>query len=48
MFDQRLTRTLETSFLLAGEQCTVYKEGKAYKLPPISNRREVDFGPGGK
>jgi hypothetical protein len=37
---------LETSFLLAGEQCTVYKEGQAYKLPPISNRREVDFGPG--
>jgi hypothetical protein len=39
---------LETSFLLAGEQCTVYKEGQAYKLPPISNRREVDFGPGGR
>jgi hypothetical protein len=39
---------LETSFLLAGEQCTVYKEGQAYKLPPISNRREVDFGPGEK
>ncbi|WIA20028.1 hypothetical protein OEZ86_013684 [Tetradesmus obliquus] len=37
---------LETSFLLAGEQCTVYKEGQAYQLPPISNRREVDFGPG--
>jgi hypothetical protein len=38
---------LETSFLLAGEECTVYKEGQAYKLPPISNRRDVDFGPGG-
>jgi hypothetical protein len=37
---------LETSFLLAGEKCTVYKDGKAYELPPISNRREVDFGPG--
>lgn len=37
---------LETSFLLAGEACTVYKEGQAYQLPPISNRREVDFGPG--
>lgn len=38
---------LETSFLLAGERCTVYKDGKSYELPPISNRREVDFGPGG-
>lgn len=38
---------LETSFLLAGEKCTVYKDGKAFELPPISNRREVDFGPGG-
>jgi hypothetical protein len=24
----------------------VYNEGQAYKLPPVSNRREVDFGPG--
>lgn len=37
---------LETSFLLAGEECTVYKDGQPYKLPPISNRRDVDFGPG--
>lgn len=37
---------LETSFLLAGEECTVYKDGQPFKLPPISNRREVDFGPG--
>lgn len=38
---------LETSFLLAGEPCTVYKDDKAYTLPPISNPRTVDFGPGG-
>lgn len=38
---------LETSFLLAGEPVVVYKEGKRYELPPISNRREVDFGTGG-
>lgn len=38
---------LETSFLLAGEECTVYKDGQPFKLPPISNRRDVDFGPGG-
>jgi len=37
---------LETSFLLAGEPVVVYKEGEKYVLPPISNRREVDFGPG--
>lgn len=37
---------LETSFLLAGEECTVYKDGQPFKLPPISNRRDVDFGPG--
>ena len=37
---------LETSFLLAGETCTVYKENLSYELPPISNRRVVDFGPG--
>lgn len=37
---------LETSFLLAGEPCTVYRDGEAFSLPPVSNRREVDFGPG--
>ncbi len=37
---------LETSLLLAGEEVTVYKEGEKFILPPISNRREVDFGPG--
>jgi hypothetical protein len=37
---------LETSFLLAGEPCTVYRDGQPFTLPPISNRREVDFGPG--
>lgn len=24
----------------------MYKDGLEYKLPPVSNRREVDFGPG--
>ncbi len=28
-------------------QVIVYKDGKEVILPPISNRREVDFGPGG-
>ncbi|KAG2486380.1 hypothetical protein HYH03_014960 [Edaphochlamys debaryana] len=37
---------LETSILLAGEEVIVYKDGKEVRLPPISNRREVDFGPG--
>ena len=37
---------LETSMLLAGEECTVYKGGEAFKLPPISDARSVDFGPG--
>lgn len=37
---------LETSFLLAGEDVIVYKDNKEVVLPPISNRREVDFGPG--
>ncbi|KAJ9514562.1 hypothetical protein QJQ45_016295 [Haematococcus lacustris] len=37
---------LQTSFLLAGEPVVVYKEGQRFELPPISNRREVDFGPG--
>ena len=39
---------LETSLLLAGEEVVVYKEGKQFRLPPVSNRREVDFGPGGR
>jgi hypothetical protein len=37
---------LETSFLLAGEECTVWKDGKSYQLPAISQPRDVDFGPG--
>lgn len=37
---------LETSLLLAGEEVVVYKEGQQFRLPPVSNRREVDFGPG--
>ncbi|MEW5300170.1 MAG: hypothetical protein WDW36_003119 [Sanguina aurantia] len=37
---------LATTFLLAGEEAIVYREGKKYTYPPLSNRREVDFGPG--
>ena len=37
---------LETSFLLAGEPVLAYKEGKQFSLPPVSERRCVDFGPG--
>jgi hypothetical protein len=37
---------LETSFLLAGEPVLVYKDGKQFSLPPVSERRCVDFGPG--
>eukprot|EP00873_Tetraselmis_striata_P024375 jgi/Tetstr1/444639/TSEL_032487.t1 len=37
---------LETSFLLAGEDVTAYKDGKPVVVPPISGRRAVDFGPG--
>ena len=35
---------LETTLLLAGEEVVAYKEGKAVTLPPVSNRRSVDFG----
>lgn len=37
---------LETTFLLAGEPTIAYKDGKEYTLPPVSERRCVDFGPG--
>lgn len=37
---------LKTTFLLAGEEVVAYKDGKAIRLPPVSNRRVVDFGPG--
>lgn len=37
---------LETTFLLAGEPVIAYKEGKRFSLPPVSERRSVDFGPG--
>lgn len=37
---------LETTFLLAGEPTVAYKDGKEYVLPPVSERRCVDFGPG--
>ncbi|GFR50296.1 hypothetical protein Agub_g12486 [Astrephomene gubernaculifera] len=37
---------LETSFLLAGEPVVVFKDGQQLSLPPVSERREVDFGPG--
>jgi hypothetical protein len=32
--------------LPSGEDVIVYKDNKEVVLPPISNRREVDFGPG--
>lgn len=35
---------LETTFLLAGEPVVAYKDGKAVTLPPVSNKRVVDFG----
>jgi hypothetical protein len=35
---------LETTLLLAGEEVVAYKDGKAVTLPPVSNRRTVDFG----
>ena len=35
---------LETTFLLAGEPVIAYKDGRAVTLPPVSNRRVVDFG----
>lgn len=37
---------LNTTFLLAGEDVVAYKDGTAVTLPPVSNRRVVDFGPG--
>lgn len=37
---------LKTTFLLAGEEVVAYKDGTAVTLPPVSNRRVVDFGPG--
>lgn len=37
---------LETTFLLAGEPTIAYKDGQEYVLPPVSERRCVDFGPG--
>jgi hypothetical protein len=37
---------LATTLLLAGEDVKVYKDGAEFILPPVSNRREVDFGPG--
>lgn len=35
---------LETTFLLAGEPVVAYKDGRAVTLPPVSNKRVVDFG----
>jgi saccharopine dehydrogenase-like NADP-dependent oxidoreductase len=37
---------LNTTFLLAGEEVVAYKNNQAVTLPPVSNRRAVDFGPG--
>jgi hypothetical protein len=35
---------LETTLLLAGEDVVAYRDGSALTLPPVSNRRSVDFG----
>uniref|UniRef100_A0A1D2A6X0 Saccharopine dehydrogenase NADP binding domain-containing protein n=1 Tax=Auxenochlorella protothecoides TaxID=3075 RepID=A0A1D2A6X0_AUXPR len=35
---------LETTFLLAGQDVVVYRDGKQLTVPAISNRRPVDFG----
>jgi hypothetical protein len=37
---------LETTFLLAGEPVVVYKDGNKVMLPPMAERRNVDYGPG--
>lgn len=37
---------LETSFLLLGERAAAWRDGERFELPAMSNRREVDFGPG--
>jgi hypothetical protein len=37
---------LETTFLLAGEPVVVYKDGERLLVPPMTQRRNVDFGPG--
>ncbi|KAL4424432.1 hypothetical protein ABPG77_006370 [Micractinium sp. CCAP 211/92] len=37
---------METTLLLAGEDVVAYKDGKRVVLPPVSNRRVVDFGAG--
>ncbi|PSC75317.1 saccharopine dehydrogenase [Micractinium conductrix] len=37
---------METTLLLAGEDVVAYKDGQKQVLPPVSNRRIVDFGAG--
>jgi len=37
---------LETSLLLLGERAAAWRDGARFQLPAMSNRREVDFGPG--
>ncbi|KAL4859611.1 Saccharopine dehydrogenase-like oxidoreductase [Chlorella vulgaris] len=37
---------METTLLLAGEDVVAYKDGQRTVLPPVSNRRVVDFGTG--
>jgi hypothetical protein len=37
---------LETSLLLLGEKAAAWRDGQRFELPPMSSRREVDFGPG--
>ncbi|EFN59312.1 hypothetical protein CHLNCDRAFT_137680 [Chlorella variabilis] len=37
---------LETTLLLAGEDVVAFRDGERVVLPPVSNRRVVDFGTG--
>eukprot|EP01023_Acetabularia_acetabulum_P027094 TRINITY_DN25646_c1_g1_i7.p1 TRINITY_DN25646_c1_g1~~TRINITY_DN25646_c1_g1_i7.p1 ORF type:complete len:422 (-),score=70.03 TRINITY_DN25646_c1_g1_i7:541-1806(-) len=37
---------LETSFLLAGEPAVVYEDGQRMQKPPVSDRKNKDFGKG--
>jgi saccharopine dehydrogenase-like NADP-dependent oxidoreductase len=39
------TTILATSILLCGEEVVAYKDGEAVRVPPVSGRRVVDFGP---
>lgn len=38
---------LATNFLLLAEDALVYRDGKEVRMPPVSGRRVIDFGPKG-